>query len=85
MIIDSALSSLLALIEKKMLKEEECLYCKEIMKKIPSVEELAKIKLPYPATFTYASAIGVEPKVYEITLSYESAAIIHNLLTERIK
>ncbi len=59
--------------------------CNHFKLSVPSVEELAKVKLPYPATFTYASAIGVEPKVYEITLSYEAAVAIHSLLLERAK
>ena len=45
---------------------------------IPSVEELSKIKLPYPATFTQANPDGVEQKFHETTLSYEAAQAIHD-------
>ena len=49
---------------------------KKLAEKI-EVEKIAKIQLPYPATFTKASPDGT---VNEITLSYEAAQAIVNYL-----
>ena len=43
------------------------------IKQAEELEELSRLQLPYPATFTKASPDGL---VNEITLSYEAAKVI---------